>query len=163
MFGEERGERKLAKRMTEARADHPLSRKALLRIETNQRALSLDEACAFADILPAPLASLLAPPEGAVVALTDVQDVPNGESMRHWLITGSPEFKWPAEPKEEHKEQLDEILMHNVVAYAQILVDAVRAKDKAGGNEALAAIDRAYERYHKALVAIEERKGRTDC
>src|SRR5215217_3374746 len=77
----------LAQQMTEA--GRPLSRGALLRLESGERGLLLDEAIALTRLLHAVPAQLLTAPEGALTALTGKEAV-DGDGMRNWLVYGEP-------------------------------------------------------------------------
>ena len=133
----------LAERMTDA--GRPLSRAALLRLESGSRGLLLDEALALAVCLWVAPAHLLTPPDGAVVGLTDKMAV---DDLRDWFATGNPfPFPvWPAEPRDEDRALLNRNFERSVASYAQALIDADKAGDEDGRRAALRAIRAAVER-----------------
>jgi transcriptional regulator with XRE-family HTH domain len=132
----------LARRMTEA--GRKLGKLAYMRIENDDRGLSLDEALALAFILRVAPAHLLTPPEGELVALVDGANV-NGEAMRNFLRSGV--------PFASTREQLSAQLEQRVLIQAQALIDADRGNDKAGRNDALRALVEAALAHRDALEA----------
>lgn len=139
-----------------ADAGRKMSKPALLRIESGERKVSLDEALAFAWALQASPANLLSPDEGAMLALTEKAAV-DGDALRHWLVTGQAIPAWPADPDADDRANLDEILKSALTAYSVAMVDASRAGDKAGAQAAADAIVAAVERHRGALARIAEK------
>src|SRR5262245_2425001 len=82
----------LARRTTDT--GRPMAKPALLRIEKGQppemggRGLSLDEALAFCSVLGTAPATMLSPPEGELVWLTDDEAV-DGDGLRDWFRHGA--------------------------------------------------------------------------
>lgn len=138
----------------------PLSRRALVEIENGARGISLDEALALAACLSAVPANLLSPAEDEWLMLTDTLGV-DGGGLRNWLITGDPINAWPSTPREEDRAALDAILEESLSAYAQALVDSIRAKDADGRTAAYRAMTTAIDRHKTALAAIPS-EGETD-
>jgi hypothetical protein len=121
-----------------------------MRIENDDRGLSLDEALALAFILQAAPAHLLTPPEGQLVALVDGANA-NGEAMRNFLRFGNPFAP------EVGRERLSAHLEQAVLVYAQALVDAHKGNDAAGMNEARKALVNAALDHRDALEADDAR------
>lgn len=142
----------LAERMSAV--GRPIGRPALLRIEKGTRGVSLDEALALAECLAAVPANLLSPPDGSWLALTEKAGV-DAAGLRNWLITGDAINAWPATPQEEDRATLDAILSESLSRYAQALIDANRAGDRAGQATASRAMEEAIDRHRAALAAIE--------
>jgi transcriptional regulator with XRE-family HTH domain len=134
----------LARRMTAA--GRPLGKLAYMRIENDERGLSLDEALALAFILQAAPAHLLTPAEGELVALVDGANA-NGRAMRNFLRFGNPFAP------EVARERLSAHLEQAVLVYAQALVDAHKGKDAAGMNDALRALAQTAIDHREALEA----------
>ncbi len=126
----------LANRMTEA--GRPLSKAALLRIETGQRGLSLDEALALAQLLQIAPAHLLSPPDGARVMLTEKAGV-DGAGMRNWLLFGDPLLLTPEGRRSKSRTRM----ALTVEAFALAITDAKRGGDRAGADAARAALEAA--------------------
>jgi transcriptional regulator with XRE-family HTH domain len=120
----------LARRMTAA--GRPLGKLALMRIESGERGLSLDEALALAALLNVAPAHLLTPPDdGQMVWLTANLGV-DGEEMRNFLRFGHPLSRTP--------ERLSSELEELALATARALVDATHGNDQAGKQDALRAL-----------------------
>ena len=136
----------LARKMTAV--GRPLGKLALMRIENGERGLSLDEALALAFLLQAAPAHLLKPREGELVALVDGGNG-NGAAIRNFLRFGEPFGSTP----EGKRERLSARLGEAVLVYAQALIDANRGNDRAGMNEALAALGRVALEHREALEA----------
>ena len=135
----------LAHSMTEG--GRPLNKAALLRIESGERGLALDEALALAALLHAAPAHLLSPPEEeALVWLTDQRGV-DGDGMRDFLRFGEPLALSP----EGQRARLSSSLEQAVIVYARALVDAVQGNDRAGQKEALLALGRMALAHREAL------------
>lgn len=132
----------LAEHMTDT--GRPMTKRAILAIENGTRGIQLDEALELAMTLRAAPAGLLAPPEGAVLDLTDSWSV-DGEALRNWLVTGNPMSR-PTSGEDDATDALREDLTH----YAQALVDAIRSRDEAGRNTAYRAMVTAVDDYRLA-------------
>lgn len=124
----------VAQRMTEH--GRPMNKAAVLRIERGERGLGLDEAIALAATLSAVPAQLLTPREGERVGLTDKLGV-DGLGMRGWLRFGDSAF---ATAGDLEPERVADLTMQAVFGHARALVDAHRAEDKAGIQEAFRAL-----------------------
>jgi len=116
--------------MTEA--GRPLSKVALLRIETGKRGLSLDEALALARLLDVAPAHLLSPPDGSTVSLTNQRGV-DGAGMRNWLLFGEPLLDATPTGK---RALMRMRLSFALETYARALVDAKNGGDTAGVEDA---------------------------
>jgi hypothetical protein len=130
-----------------AEAGRPLSKLTLLRIESGDRGLPLDDALALADVLGVAPAHLLTPPDGEMVWPTDKRGV-DGEGMRNFLRFGHPMLGATPEGK---RARLSAALEEIVLAQAQAFVDAARGGDKAGKLDALKALGETALDYRKAL------------
>jgi len=127
----------------------PMNTTALLRVESGERKLSLDEAIALADVLQAAPANLLSPPDGSYVALTDNKGV-DGDGIRNWLLTGVGIVVWPEPARAEDETKLRAWLDRELERGAVALADALRGHDKSGIKAAGGAILGAVEKYRKA-------------
>ena len=135
----------------------PMSQSALLRIEKGTRGLTLDEAIAFAALLPAVPANLLTPPDGAIVMLTDAMGLRGGE-MRDWLRTGDPNPSfWPPIPYSE--ASLQAVLERSLAIHATALLDSLRSDDKPGKLAALREIQHVVDRHRDALAELDAKGG----
>jgi hypothetical protein len=121
----------------------PLNKAALLRIESGERGLQLDEALALALLLNAAPHHMLSPAGEEMVSIIDSEGFDSG-AMRNWLRYGN-RFGMLPEAERHRADLIDQL-----VAHAQALVDAHRGNDIAGRREAAEAIVRAVERYQEA-------------
>lgn len=137
----------LAQLMTDS--GRPMNTTALLRVESGERKLTLDEAIALANILRAAPANLLSPPGGELIALTDREAV-DGDGMRNWLLTGVGIVVWPEPPRAEDETKLRAWLDRELERGAVALADALRGHDKSGIKASGEAILGAVEKYRKA-------------
>jgi hypothetical protein len=156
---EKMSQAELAQRATDV--GRPLDRAAVLRIESGQRGLALDEAVALATILRAAPAHLLTPPEGELVALTDKEAV-DGEALRNWLMYGAPFLGMAAAvavDRDQEQLALRAQLERDLTQYALALTDAVRGEDKAGIRLAGEAIVLAVGDYQEAIERREQSDG----
>ena len=130
-----------------------MSKAALLRIESGERGLSLDEALALAHGLNAVTAHLLSPPEGAFIALTD-KFAMDGSGLREWIRYGL--WNWKPAPDQGHREgeraNLESILTRLAVA----LTDAVNGNDKAGMGDLSLAIVRTVRQHPDAFRGADD-------
>jgi transcriptional regulator with XRE-family HTH domain len=143
----------LAEGMTAA--GRPLSKAAVLRIEAGTRDISLDEAIAFASVLSAAPAHLLAPAEGEAVALTDRMAVDRG-ALRDFLLLGNPLFAFAQSAFEEgtlfegdRDEILGEQMRQTMTPLALALADAYLGKDPDGVRAAARAIVETVHNFEK--------------
>jgi transcriptional regulator with XRE-family HTH domain len=136
----------LARRLTDA--GRPMSKAALLRIESGERGLSLDEALALAHGLNAVAAHLLSPPNGAFIALTDSFAL-DGSGLRDWLRYGL--WSWEPAPDEGHREGERANLEATLARLAVALTDAVNGNDKAGMKDVSWAIVETVRQHPEAL------------
>lgn len=143
----------LARRMTEV--GRPLSKLAVLRIESGERKLTLNEAFAFAAVLSAVPDQMFSPVGDEIVWLTDNQGV-DGEGMRAWLRVGD---SFIASAGELSDERLDELARQAILGRAQALLDAQGRDDKAGITEAFMALKDAIERPDELREGFRTRKG----
>jgi len=107
----------------------PMTKTAVLRIEKGERGISLDEAVAFAAALNVVFASLLSPPEGEVIAVTDKMAM-NGERFREWLRYGL--WDWQPAPDEAHDEGRANFHRSRLAALARAMAEAHDAQDWGG-------------------------------
>jgi transcriptional regulator with XRE-family HTH domain len=142
----------LAQRVTEV--GRPLSRAAVMQIESGRRGVQLDEAIALAAVLHAVPAQLLSPPEGEIVDLHAKAGV-DGQGMRNWLAFGSPFQHVPDPHRDELRRNLEAVLL----VHAQALIDANRGNDAAGRAEAVKALVEAVGRHLAALEQEGEHDG----
>jgi transcriptional regulator with XRE-family HTH domain len=139
----------LAQRMTEV--GRPMNKLAVLRIESGERGLSLDEAFAFADVLNAVPAQMLSPVGDDLVKLTETHAV-DGGGMRAWLRFGG---SFIAQGGDIPDERLEDLELQALALHAQALIDANRGGDTAGVKEAFYAI-------RDVALASEARKQKGD-
>jgi transcriptional regulator with XRE-family HTH domain len=137
----------LARLMTDA--GRPLSKVALLRIETGKRGLSLDEALALAALLPVAPAHLLSPPDDAMVWPTDNLGF-DGSAMRNWLLFGDPLLLTPT----GQRAKLRIGFTHAIEVYAQAIVDAKNGHDSEGQKHATDALYRTIVEHQAAMRRI---------
>lgn len=139
----------LARLVTDA--GRPLSKAALLRIESGERRLTLDEAMALALILGVAPAHLLSPPGDAIVWITD-QWGTDGSGLRNWLLLGDPHLLTvPGQ-----RVRLRTRLAFAVETYAQAIVDAKRGNDTAGRRAAIAALTEAIKIHAGEIGKLED-------
>jgi transcriptional regulator with XRE-family HTH domain len=138
----------LARQMRER--GQPMSKAAVLRIESGERGLSLDEALAFAWVLNAAPAHLLSPPEGEYVMLTADGGV-DGSGLRNWLLFGDP-LLLSTEGKRV-KTRMNAVF--TIEALAQAIVDAKRGGDRAGVDAAALRLRDVIATHQDELEAIE--------
>lgn len=119
----------------------PMNKWAVMRIETGQRQLTLDEALAIALVLKASFAHLLTPPDGGLTAVTEHVGL-DGAALREWLRYGTP----GATHREAEEELMDAELEERLAVLAVAYLDA-RANDKTGKLDALLAIDRLIQEH----------------
>lgn len=124
----------LAQLMKEA--GRPMSRAAVQAVEAGTRGISLDEVLAFAAALFAVPTQLLSPVDDETVWLTDKIGV-RGDGMRQWLRFGDAFIAGAGDLPPERREDLRQ---QAVLVHARALLDAHRANDKAGMQEAFRAI-----------------------
>jgi transcriptional regulator with XRE-family HTH domain len=143
VFGTRLRELRRARRLTQEElaermraAGYPLSKSAIVRIEKDERGISLDEALALTLALGGVFAQMLTPAGEDQVAVHDSYGF-DGDALRSWLRTGDP-FTGG---REEQLAEIDEI----VVRRAQALVDAGRNNDNAGAQEAIDALAEALD------------------
>jgi hypothetical protein len=127
-----------------------MSKAAVLRIESGDRGLSLDEALAFAWVLNAAPAHLLSPPEGEGVMLTADAGL-DGSGLRNWLLFGDP-LLISTEGKRVRK-RMDAIF--TIEALAQAIVDAKRGGDEAGSKATVLQLHKVIGSHKEELEAIE--------
>ena len=131
----------------------PMNKAALLRIESRERGLSLDEAIAITAALPAAPAHMLTPPNDAYLKLDDKIAI-DGEGVREWLRGG---FPWVAPvPDEVREDSRRSDFQLRLAHFALTLVDALRGDDKVGLREAESAIVRE-------VLRREKEKGANDA
>jgi transcriptional regulator with XRE-family HTH domain len=135
-----------------AAAGRPMSKLILLRIESGERGLPLDDALALADVLGVAPAHLLTPPDGQMVCLTDKRSV-DGAGMRNFLRFGHPMLAGTPEGK---RARLSATLEEIVLAQAQAFVDATHGGDQAGKLDALQALGETALDYRKALEEADD-------
>ncbi len=109
-----------------------MSKVAVLRIESGERGISLDEALGFASVLDAAPAHLLSPPDGEYVWPTDRQGH-TGAEFRNWLLFGDPLLV--REEGQRVRARMHAIF--EVERLAQAMVDARRGDDSAGATPQL--------------------------
>jgi transcriptional regulator with XRE-family HTH domain len=139
----------LAQRLTDV--GQPMSKAALLRIESGERGLLLDEAIALAQVLHVAPAHLLSPPDDERIALTPSYAV-DGAGMRNWLLFGEP-FLEMTEPGKRASARIK--LAFNIEAYARAIVDAGRGDDKAGVDSATRALEAVIRDHHKEIDRLQ--------
>ena len=123
----------LARLMTDA--GRPLSKIAVLRCESGDRGISLDEALTFAIVLEIAPAHLLTPAEGAHLWVTNRMGLDGGE-LRNWLIFGDP-FLITADGRRVRSRNR---LWMTIESQAQAIVDAKRAGDEHLAKDAMNAL-----------------------
>jgi transcriptional regulator with XRE-family HTH domain len=141
----------LAQRMTDG--GRPLSKVALLRIESGDRGIALDEAIALTRLLHAVPAQMLTLPEGAMTALT-ANDWVDGGGMHNWLVYGEPILQLSVlidaegtEPRAVLRGRLEQ----DITTHALALADAFRVKDTKAITVAGDAIVRTVETYRETI------------
>jgi transcriptional regulator with XRE-family HTH domain len=145
----------LAQRLTEA--GQPMSKAALLRIESGERGLLLDEALALAQVLHVAPAHLLSPEDDEQIALTPSFSV-DGAGLRNWLLFGAPML---AMTEEGQRASARIKLAFNIEDYARAIVDARDGRDKAGLESATRALEAVILEHQKEIVRVnaEDERG----
>ena len=145
-----RTQTELAEAMTNA--GRPLNRPAVIRIESGERGISLDEAIGLASVLNAAPALMLSPPGDDMVALTDNTAV-DGEALRDWLATGSALLTWPSHAPGTPEDALREeaLLESRLVSLATALLDAARTNDGPAKRVVLRMIGEVVLAHERAL------------
>jgi transcriptional regulator with XRE-family HTH domain len=138
----------LARRMREH--GQQMSKAAVLRIESGDRGLSLDEALAFAWVLNAVPAHLLSPPEGEGVMLTADAGL-DGSGLRNWLLFGDPLLI----STEGKRVRTRMTAIFAIEALARAIVDARQGGDRAGVNAASLRLRDVIETHQDELKVIE--------
>jgi transcriptional regulator with XRE-family HTH domain len=149
-------QKQLAEMLTEAGI--PMSKTALLGIETGKRGLSLDEALGIAAVLNAVPAHMLTPHEGEMVKVNDHLAI-GGLGFREFLRYGFP-WSLDAVPYEALPEAEREKFQLNLARLALGLNDAYRGADKAGIKDAVDAIVDEVTRHQ--IERVRDEVGRHD-
>ena len=129
----------------------PISKTALLGIESGKRGLSLDEAFGITAVLNAVPAHMLTPPEGVHAQVTGKLSI-DGLGFREFLRYGFP-WSMDAIPHEALPEAEREKFQLQLALLALRLSDAYRGLDKAGIKDAVDAIvDEVHRRESERLL-----------